>query len=93
MKVPKHTRTPKFGIPVLRGFTSADRRQINVYCPNCNEFHSHGWNPDNPTWAIERRAAHCTKGNKYKTYMEGIGETNEYYIGEITKELLKNTNK
>ena len=47
------------GAVILRGFVSSRGTIIYVYCNRCDRFHTHGWNRDNPPWAIEHRVAHC----------------------------------
>jgi hypothetical protein len=80
---PKYKRKPCPGIPVLRGFLSYNGNliHVNVFCPYCDKYHSHGWNPENPSWAIEHRCAHCFD----KPFNKG-----GYYIGVLKAPKVKN---
>lgn len=80
---PKHMRKAPKGYPVLRGFTSGDRKMINVFCPFCDRYHYHGWTPETPSWAVEHRSPHCAPRNE--TFEKG------YFIGEITTAKLRGT--
>lgn len=80
---PKHSRKAPKGMPVLRGFVSEDRKMINVWCPYCQKFHYHGWNPENPSWAVEDRGPHCFTDNPFRP--------RGYWIGEITPAQLRGT--
>jgi hypothetical protein len=62
-------------IPILRGFVNAANRTITIFCPWCDRWHTHGWLPDTPAWAIEHRFAHCHAGTP--------GDDTGYYIGPI----------
>lgn len=42
-------------LPTLRGFVVG--KQLVVFCPYCDAWHIHGWNPDSV--AREHRVAHC----------------------------------
>jgi hypothetical protein len=83
--VTKHYRKAQDGLPVLRGFVSEDRKMINVFCPYCDRYHYHGWQPDAPTWAISHRVAHCVGDTPYRA--------KGYFVGEITPAKLKGTYK
>jgi hypothetical protein len=70
----KFKRKPHPGVPVLRGFVSYNGNMINVFCPYCDKYHSHGWHPENPSWAIEFRVNHC--GGKNRPFLG-------YHIGVL----------
>jgi hypothetical protein len=78
---PKYRRRPCPGIPVLRGFLSDNGKIINVFCPYCDKYHSHGWHPENPSWAIEHRINHCIDKNRPFT---------GYHIGVLKAPKVKN---
>jgi hypothetical protein len=73
----KFKRKPHPGVPVLRGFVSYNGNMINVFCPYCDKYHSHGWHPENPSWAIGLRIAHCS--SPFKERYPGGG----YHIGVL----------
>jgi hypothetical protein len=55
----KHTNQPtETDAPVLRGVLIRPG-QIKVYCPNCNDYHLHGWPPGTADDALEHRRPHC----------------------------------
>ena len=80
-------------IPTLRGFVSADRTMINVFCPSCDAFHYHSWSPANKPSKTEHRSAHCCVNRGVTTYENRPFRVHGYYIGEITPAKMKGTYK
>jgi len=81
MKIPKHQRKPKKGIPVLRGVLSLTRQGnkiIRVWCPYCDKAHIHGWpDPEAPDWSISHRRPHCLENTPFSK--------TGYYVGVLPR--------
>jgi len=75
-------------IPTLKGFVVGE--QIHVWCPYCNDFHTHGAKDANPAMK-HHRVAHCFDrfiGGKIIPCSSPFLETG-YYIKPFSKAELK----